>query len=211
MPAGTRVRDGLLVSLAFGAGVVDAISLTTLGVFTAAVTANIVFVGLALGDADTHTALRAALAVAGFAVGVLVAARALRASAVVAGTAAVQVAFLAAWLASDGHPDGIALDLMACGSALAMGGQTAAASRLHPGIPPTFVTGMLTALLSDLVTTRDAHSDWVLRVAVIGAIGAGAALGAVLLADARDAVAIVPLAVSGAVAIGAYIAYNTYS
>jgi len=145
MPARTRVRDGLLVSLAFGAGVVDGISLTTLGVFTAAVAANIVFVGLALGDADTHTALRAALAVAGFAIGVLLAARALRPWVVVAGTAVVQLAFLAGWLASDGHPDGVALDLLACGSALAMGGQTAAASRLHPGIPPTFVTGMARA------------------------------------------------------------------
>jgi len=145
MPARTRVRDGLLVSLAFGAGVVDGISLTTLGVFTAAVAANIVFVGLALGDADTHTALRAALPVAGFAIGVLLAARALRPWVVVAGTAVVQLAFLAGWLASDGHPDGVALDLLACGSALAMGGQTAAASRLHPGIPPTFVTGMARA------------------------------------------------------------------
>ena len=56
--------------LAASAGVVDAICLTTLGVFTAAVSANAVLIGLALGDADVHTAGRAAIAFAAFGAGV---------------------------------------------------------------------------------------------------------------------------------------------
>jgi hypothetical protein len=74
------VRDGQpldlrLAILAAGAGVVDVISLTVLGAFTAAVTADLVFVGIAIEDGDIHTAARAALAIAAFGTGALVAMR----------------------------------------------------------------------------------------------------------------------------------------
>jgi uncharacterized membrane protein YoaK (UPF0700 family) len=65
----SRPFDLRLFVMAAGAGVVDVISLTTLGAFTAAVTANMVFIGIAIEDGDTHTAIRAALAVACFATG----------------------------------------------------------------------------------------------------------------------------------------------
>jgi uncharacterized membrane protein YoaK (UPF0700 family) len=185
--------------LALGAGVVDAISLTALGVFTAAVTANIVLVGLALGEAESHAALRAGIAVAGFAAGVFVAARlrSVRPAYLLAGIAVVQAVFLAAWLASDGRPDGATRDLLAGLSALAMGAQTAAAAVWHPGIPPTFVSGTLTSVLSGAAPER-----WV-RVGVIVAIAAGATLGGVTLVHARSPVALVPLALTAVVAIGA--------
>jgi uncharacterized membrane protein YoaK (UPF0700 family) len=207
-----RAGDLLLVSLAVGAGVVDAISLTTLGVFTAAVTANIVFVGLAVGDADSHAAARAALALAGFAIGVLAAARALgrdagaqRVPPVLAGIVAVQLAFLAGWLATDGRPDGATLDLLAGGSSVAMGAQTAAAGRWRPGITPTFVSGVLTFMLSELVTADGARSDVELRAGVIAAVAAGATVGAVLLTNAREAVAVVPAVVTALVALAAVV------
>jgi uncharacterized membrane protein YoaK (UPF0700 family) len=189
-----------LLLLALGAGVVDAICLTTLGVFTAAVTANVVLVGVALGEADGHAALRAGLAFAGFAVGVLTTARLLRrparTGALVAAIAVVQAAFLATWLAADGRPDGTTRDLLAAMSALAMGSQTAAAAVWQPGIPPTYVSGTLTGLLSGPTPDR------AVRVGVIVAIAAGATLGGVMLAHARGPVPVVPLALTALVAIG---------
>jgi uncharacterized membrane protein YoaK (UPF0700 family) len=184
--------------LAVGAGVVDAISLTVLGVFTAAVTANIVLVGLAVGEAEGHAALRAGIAVAAFAAGVFVAARlrSVRPAPLLAGIAVVQAAFLVAWLASDGRPDAATRDLLAGLSALAMGAQTAAAAVWHPGIPPTFVSGTLTSVLSGSAPER------AVRVGVIVAVAAGAALGGVMLVHARNPVALVPLALTAAVAIG---------
>jgi uncharacterized membrane protein YoaK (UPF0700 family) len=210
-PEGTgRTLDLLLVSLAVGAGVVDAISLTTLGVFTAAVTANIVLVGLALGDAETHAAARAALALGGFAFGVLATARALgrdtgakRVPPLLAAIGALQLGFLVGWLATDGRPGGVTLDLLAGGSAMAMGAQTAVAQRWHPGITPTFVSGVLTFLLSQLAAGRGSKSDVELRSGVIAAVAAGAAVGAVLLTHAREAVAVVPLVVTALVALAA--------
>lgn len=208
------MRDTLLVLLAVGAGVVDAISLVTLGVFTAAVTANVVLVGLALGDADSHTALRAALAIAGFGVGVMVAARALgpakaaerwpsRAPAVLAGIAIVQVTFLAGWIASDGRPDGIALDLLACASAVAMGGQSAATRAWHTGIATTYVSGTLTMLLRDLAESSGARPDQLRRLSVIVAVAGGATVGALLLNHAHGSVPILPITLTVVVAIGA--------
>jgi uncharacterized membrane protein YoaK (UPF0700 family) len=188
----------LLLTLALGAGVVDAISLTALGVFTAAVTANIVLVGIALGEAEGHAALRAGIAVAGFAAGVLVTARLRtgRPGPLLAAIGVVQVVFLAVWLAADGRPDGTTRDLLAGLSAVAMGAQTAAAAVWHPGIPPTFVSGTLTSVLSGHAPER-----WI-RVGVIVAVAAGATLGALMLDHSRSPVALVPVALTALVAIG---------
>jgi uncharacterized membrane protein YoaK (UPF0700 family) len=193
--------------------VVDAVSLLTLGVFTAAVTANVVLVGLALGDADSHTALRAALAVAGFALGVLIAARALgpvraadrwpaRAPAVLVGIAVVQAGLLAGWIAIDGRPEEIELDLLACASAVAMGGQSATRA-WHTGIVTTYVPGTLTMLLGDLAESSGARPDQLSRLSVIAAVAGGATLGAVMLTHAHGSVPVVPVSLTALVAIAA--------
>ena len=200
--------------LALASGVVDAISLITLGVFTAAVTANVVLVGIAIGDADAHTALRAGLAIAGFVVGVLGAARVLgggegietrpaRAPAVLGAIAAAQVVFLIVWLAADGRPDGAALDVLTLASALAMGGQTAAARTWHAGITTTYVSGTLTLLLSELAVAGGSRSEHRRMLSVIAAVAAGATVGALLLAHAREPAALVPLLLTLIVAAGA--------
>lgn len=209
-----RGRDISLVLLAVGAGAADAISITVIGVFTAAVTANIVLLGLAIGETDVHTATRAAVAFGAFSVGVLGGSFTLRGARragappprlapVLAGIAAAQGAFLAIWLASDGNPDGVALSALAGASGLAMGGQTAAARSWHAsGVTTTYVSGTLTLLLTELALERGALADRLRLGAVIVAVVAGAAIGAVMLKHAREPVAIVPLAMTLLVALG---------
>ena len=210
---GARVRDPLLVALALAAGVVDAISVSVLGVFTAAITANVVFVGLALGDGDLHSALRAGLAIAGFVVGVLGGARALRptrtspatlsrAPWVLGGIAVAQTAFLIGWLASDGRPGGVGLDLLAIASALAMGGQTAVAVSWRPDVTTTYVTGTLTVLIGELVAETGTRGDRIRQLSVILAVAAGATAGALLLDHGRELVAALPLVITVVVAAG---------
>jgi uncharacterized membrane protein YoaK (UPF0700 family) len=212
--AAIEARDAWYVLLALGAGVVDAISLTTLGVFTAAVTANMVLVGIALGDSDLHTALRAALAFAGFAAGVLFGERVLggrarpqshlsRLPAVLGAIAALQIAFLAIWLTADGSPEGVELDLLATASGVAMGGQTAATRGWSTNLFTTFVSGTLTVLLSELATATGSSADRRRRVFVIVAVVAGATLAAVMLNHAREAAPVVPPALTLLVAAGA--------
>jgi uncharacterized membrane protein YoaK (UPF0700 family) len=199
--------------LALASGAVDALSVSVLGVFTAAITANVVFVGLALGDGDPHSALRAALAIAGFALGVLAGARGLRrgrdggrarAPLVLAGIALAQSAFLVAWVAADGRPEGATLDLLAVASALAMGGQTAVAVRWRPDVTTTYVTGTLTVLIGELVESSGTRSDRARQASVIGAVAGGAAAGALLLAHARSAAAALPLAITLLTTAGAF-------
>jgi uncharacterized membrane protein YoaK (UPF0700 family) len=212
--AGSEARDPLFVLLALGAGVVDAISLTTLGVFTAAVTANMVLVGIALGDSDLHTALRAALAFAGFAAGVLFGERVLggkarpqsrpsRLPAVLGAVAALQIAFLAIWLTADGSPEGLELDVLAIASGLAMGGQTAATRGWSTNLFTTYVSGTLTVLLSELATATGSSADRRRRVFVIVAVVAGATVGAVMLNHAREGAPGIPPALTLLVAAGA--------
>jgi uncharacterized membrane protein YoaK (UPF0700 family) len=212
--AARGARDAWFVLLALGAGVVDAISLTTLGVFTAAVTANMVLVGIALGDSDPHTAVRAALAFAGFAAGVLLGERALggrgqpqsrpsRLPAVLGAIAGLQIAFLAIWLTADGSPDGFELDVLATASGIAMGGQTAATRGWSTNLFTTYVSGTLTVLLSELATATGSAADRRRRVLVIVAVVAGATLGAVMLNHAREGAPGIPLALTLLVAAGA--------
>lgn len=217
-----RRSDPLLFALAAASGAVDAISLTVLGVFTAAVTANVVIVGIALGDADPHAALRAALAFAGLAAGVLIADRLLdfrgqgggrgaiggpgpvqrrRLPWVLAVVAAVQLVFLLAWIGCDGRPTGATLDVLALTAALAMGGQTAAARVWHPSISTTYVSGVLTLLLDDLVEKTATRRQRIRRASVILAVVAGAACSALFLGNAREWAAALPLALTLAVGV----------
>ncbi|NLT06717.1 MAG: DUF1275 domain-containing protein [Solirubrobacterales bacterium] len=199
-----RQPGALLVLMALGAGAVDALSLTVLDVFTAAITANIVLLGIAIGDGDPHTALRSALAVGGFALGVGITARLtavgrprpLSVAAALGAILAVQAAFLAVWVVVDGRPSGALLDLLAFVSAVAMGGETAAAARWKAGIPPTYVTGVLTAALSDLVTPGRPRRDRALRLTVVATVAVGAIAGTLALDQLRPAAAALPLAIT---------------
>lgn len=206
--AATRLRDLSLVLLAMGAGAVDAITLTVLGVFTAAITGNLVLVGMAIGTGDGGQALRAGGAFAAFALGLVLAARLLgaegpagtlraRARHVVGTVAAVQAGFATLWLVLDGRPEGaerIALIVLA---AVAMGAQTEAVRTWHArGITTTYVTGTLTLLVNELLEHADTRRDRLRRAGVIGGVVAGATLSALLVAEGRAAAPLLPLALT---------------
>jgi uncharacterized membrane protein YoaK (UPF0700 family) len=206
----SRPFDLRLFVMAAGAGVVDVISLTTLGAFTAAVTANMVFIGIAIEDGDTHTAIRAALAVACFATGAFLGNRAFarvpaerrrsRGAAVLVGIAVLQAVFLAIWLATSGDPEGGELDVLALVSPCAMGGQTALTGRWHTGVMTTYVSGSLVSLLGAVASPGSPDPEWRNQIGVIVALLIGALIGAVLLSQARDSVPVLPLALTVLVA-----------
>lgn len=207
-PVAPPMRDALLVVLAMGAGAVDAITLTALGVFTAAITGNLVLVGIAVGTGDGGQALRAGAAFAAFALGLVLAARALgtegepgtlraRARHVLAGVAALQAVFAAAWLALDGAPHGVERVALIVVAALAMGAQTEAVRTWHArGITTTFVTGTLTLLVNELVEHADTPRDRLRRTGVIGGVVVGATLAAVLVEQGREGAPLLPLALT---------------
>ncbi len=97
-------RDGplpaMLVALTMLAGVVDATSVLALDhVFVAAVTGNIVFIGLGIAGAEGFSVLSPAVALAGFVVGVIPGARLCRRSGGHRGRAVRDIALLKAGLA----------------------------------------------------------------------------------------------------------------
>ncbi len=207
-PATTPARDALLVVLAMGAGAVDAITLTALGVFTAAITGNLVLVGIAIGTGDGGQALRAGGAFAAFALGLVLAARLLgaegaagtlraRARHVLLAVAVLQAGFAAAWLALDGEPQGperIALIVVA---ALAMGAQTEAVRTWHArGITTTYVTGTLTLLVNELLDHADTRRDRLRRGGVIAGVVVGATCAALLSDHGRETAPLLPLALT---------------
>lgn len=205
-------RDLLLIALSLSAGVVDALSVAVLGVFTGAITGDVVLLGRSLGDGASHDALHAAVALAGFAAGVFLALRALRALGgraagvplVLAVVVALQGAFLALWAAAGASPGAAALAALTALSAVAMGAQTAATRTLHPhGPPTTYVTGTLTVLVSELAGGSGSRADRLRRGGVVVAIAAGAALGAAVLLHARVVAAAIPPAITAAVALAA--------
>jgi uncharacterized membrane protein YoaK (UPF0700 family) len=211
----SRGFDPRLFVLAAGAGVVDVISLTVLGAFTAAVTADLVFIGIAIEDGDIHTAARAALAVVAFGTGAYAAMRFVagareerrrsRGATVLAGIAVLQTAFFALWLATSGEPEGVELDVLALLSACAMGGQTAATRRWHTSVVTTYVSGTLVGLIGMIASPDADDPEWRNQAAVIVAVVAGALLGAVLLAHARDSVPLLPVALTLLVAIASLV------
>ena len=207
-----RRRDLILVALTFAAGSVDAVVFLRLEVFTAVMTGNIVFLGVAIGQGAVRNALRSLVALGAYAAGVLVGSRLVAAAPKDASRlprlgralgleGALQAVFLVGWVAAGAVPDGvIAAALIAC-SGVAMGTQAAAARALAPGMPTTYVTGTLTALLSELSALGGLGSDWWRRAAIVLALGVGAITGALVLTVAPLLAPAVPLVVIGGVLV----------
>jgi uncharacterized membrane protein YoaK (UPF0700 family) len=213
--AAEDLRDLLLILLTFGAGAVDAISFLGLGrVFTGNMTGNIVLLGLAAGRAAGSEVTRSAVSLVAFSAavfGVWWASRRVREDrlpaevlAAFALEALAQAGLLAGWLLSSARPGG-ALEAVLVGlSAVAMGLQSAAVTRLGVrGITTTYVTGTLTGLISEVVTLSGSRRDWIRRGLVLVALLAGAACAAVLLLHARRFAPVLPLAVTALAAVGA--------
>ena len=216
------IRDALLVSLTFASGAVDAISFLGLGrVFTALMSGNIILLALAAGRAAGPEALRSLVSLLTFAVGVLAASRlvgrgepkrlwpgGVTLSLAFAGLA--QAGLLAGWLTASGHPGQVLEAVLVGLSALAMGFQSGAVARLRvSGVTTTYVTGTLTGLIGALALGSGERGDLVRRAAVLIALLAGAACGALLLKDARETAPALPLAVTVLVVVTAMYALRT--
>jgi uncharacterized membrane protein YoaK (UPF0700 family) len=208
----TRRRDLLLVALTFAAGAVDAVVFLRLDVFTAVMTGNIVLLGLAIGQGAFRNALRSLVALAAYAGGVLAAARLVGAAphdsvwpAHVTRAFAIEwalhVVFLVGWILTDARPDGVAAASLIAVSGMAMGIQAATARTLAPSMSTTYVTGTLTALLSELSALGALGPDSRRRVAIVIALLLGAVCGALVLVSAAVLAPALPVLVIGAVVL----------
>ena len=199
-PRGSLLRDyvahprhgplpALLLLLTVATGVVDAVSILSLGrVFVANMTGNVVFIGFALAGAPGF-ALQAALsALAGFLVGAALGGQAVRRLAghrgrLLAGVTTVEMLLLLAALAVTlpaREPFGtLPRDLVAVLAAVALGLQNAAARELAvPDATTTVLTMTLTGFAADL---RNREGRVLLRrVLAVAAMLLGGLVGALL-------------------------------
>jgi len=228
-PAELAVRDWLLVGLSFATGTYEAICFLTFGkVFTAAMTGNLVLLGI--GVAGTRqpagpNLVTVVISLAAFAAGAALATAILksfvgdketqdndvfqawprRVTAALAIALILQAGFLAVW-ATAASPAGLAYVLMTL-SALAMGLQMNAIRDLHvPGISTTAVTATFIDLVSGLVTwSLTAHSARRLTASMAG-LAAGAFLGDWMLRHAHRYAPVVPMFVTAVVVATAWVA-----
>jgi uncharacterized membrane protein YoaK (UPF0700 family) len=163
-------RDGplpaMLLALTALAGLVDAASILALNhVFVAAMTGNLVFVGLGLAGASFFSATHAGIALAGFVVGALLGAHTCRHSSGHRGLAVRNIAITKAALAvpvtviavaSGGDLDAWARTVVTVLLAVSMGGQLALIRYLKV---PDLVTAVLTLTLTGAVTERSGVRD----------------------------------------------------
>ena len=209
---GARRRDLLLVALTFAAGAVDAVVFLRLDVFTAVMTGNIVLLGLAIGQGAFRNALRSLVALAAYAGGVLAGARLVgatprdsiwpaHATRALAVEWVLHATFLAGWILTDARPDGLAAASLIAVSGVAMGIQAATARTLAPTMSTTYVTGTLTALLSELSALGALGPDARRRAAIVVALGLGAVCGALVLVSASVLAPAVPVLAIGAVVL----------
>lgn len=211
-----------LFLLAAGSGAVDAFSFAALGaVFTSVMTGNLVLLGIAVVHTDPGAAARSAVSIASYIGGVLVAARWLRGvhatpatpwprrvNAVLGAVAGVQAAVLAGWLATGTRPGSVPQVLLVAVSAVAMGMQSTGVNALAvSGAATTYLTGTLTALVTELATSGSRPTMW-RRFAVLAAALCGAGLSAALIVWARPAAPALPLTATLSVLIIAWRAHR---
>jgi len=207
-PAGAGRRDRLLLTLTFAAGSVDALSYLGLSrVFTANMTGNAVLLGLAISQTQELQVAHSSAAIVGFVLGVILGARLVgsgrerivwsrRISAAVGVECALLLVFALGWWLSGPSAAGAGLAGLIVLAGLAMGIQSAIARRLAvPGVSTTFVTGTITALLTELTAVSGATGDRRRMAAAISALVAGAVVGGLAQAYARPAAAFVPVVV----------------
>lgn len=185
----------------------DLISVAVLGgVFSGIITGNLVHVGHGLGSGQWILAATAAGAVTAFAAGVVLASLVMgaperstdaRAHLQLALQTTAVAAFALSWATLGGDPSPAQAPALLALAALAMGAQSSWARRM--GASTTYLTGTLTAALSDAATGQGlARHRWAL--ARLGCLSAGAAATTLVLIHWPSAAAAVPAvcAVGGA-------------
>lgn len=185
-----RLHLVLMLALTFSTGVLDAVGYLGLDrVFTANMTGNVVILGMALLGGDNLPILGPIVALAGFMTGALISGRTLRlttsgwnrrTTALLIGVSAV-MAVVAALLLSGLNPrTSETLTVAITGTlAVAMGVQAATARHLNvKDVPTVVVTSTITGLAADSRLGAGTHPFWGRRLAAVGLIMAGAAVGA---------------------------------
>jgi uncharacterized membrane protein YoaK (UPF0700 family) len=203
------VRDGLLVLLTLTTGAVDASCFLHLGnVFSSVITGNLVLLGVAAATQSASLAIHSGVALAGYSAGVLIGApiatrRArggetwpLSVSVTLVAEFCVLAAFSVGWELTGGRPGSTAQVLLIAALAVAMGIQSAAVRQLG-GMSTTYLTGTLTAVVTELVT-RDRGPGFARSVGVLAAIVSGAVVGGVV---AEHAPAWLPAAIMTPLAV----------
>jgi len=203
------VRDGLLVLLTLTTGAVDASCFLHLGnVFSSVITGNLVLLGVSAATQSASLAIHSGVALAGYSAGVLVGApiatrRArggetwpLSVSVTLVAEFCVLAAFSVGWELTGGHPGSMAQVLLIAALAVAMGIQSAAVRQLG-GMSTTYLTGTLTAVVTELVT-RDRGPGFARSVGVLAAIVSGAVVGGLV---AEHAPAWLPAAIMTPLAV----------
>jgi uncharacterized membrane protein YoaK (UPF0700 family) len=203
------VRDGLLVLLTLTTGAVDASCFLHLGnVFSSVITGNLVLLGVAAATQSASLAIHSGVALAGYSAGVLIGApiatrRArggetwpLSVSITLVAEFCVLAAFSVGWELTGGRPGSTAQVLLIAALAGAMGIQSAAVRQLG-GMSTTYLTGTLTAVVTELVT-RDRGPGFARSVGVLAAIVSGAVVGGLV---AEHAPAWLPAAIMTPLAV----------
>jgi uncharacterized membrane protein YoaK (UPF0700 family) len=207
----------LLLALTVLTGVVDAVSILTLGrVFVANMTGNVVFIGFSIGGAPGFSLSASLAALGGFLLGAFAGGRTIVAAehgrgVLLRDAVSVETGLLAAALVlaiATGAPFSEAVrDVLAALLATAMGLQNAAARKLAvPDFTTTVLTMTLTGIAAD-THNRPRSPAVVRRVLAVSAMLAGAIIGALLVIEV-SAVAALALAAAlvGTVSIGATLA-----
>ena len=201
------VRDVVLVGLTFASGAADAIAFLGLQkVFSAFMTGNLVFLGLAAAGSGQPDLQRVIPALVAFAGGVFLATRIVkptrgsglwprRVTLALCVAALAEAAFLVGWLAAAGEPSQAVGDVLIALSALAFGIQSAAVMSLDvKGVFTTAATATVIMLMGGEAGRRRANVERRRLTAIIAGLFAGAAAGTLLVLHARVYAPLVPLA-----------------
>ena len=181
-------RDGLLVLLTLTTGAVDASCFLHLGnVFSSVITGNLILLGVSAAAASSSLAIHSGTALAGYSVGVLIGAPIatrrvnsgetwpLSVTVTLVAEFCVLGGFSAGWELTGGSPGSTAELLLIAALAVAMGIQSAAVRELG-GMSTTYLTGTLTAVITELAT-RDRKPGLARSIGVLAAIVFGAVAG----------------------------------
>lgn len=227
----STLRDWLLFLLTVSSGAVDAISFVALGkVFTAFMTGNIAFLGLALAQDPSAPSILAVLAsMAGFAAGIYVATRIVSPcgpSATSRGDRApgpvwpqpitfalglsllLHLVFLLIWIAVEAKPGANATLALLAVWAVAMGMQSAAARRLNVGgVFTTAATATFIFLVGDFANEPLTGEERRRLMGVLVSLAIGATTGSLLLLHASIYAPLFPFVLTLAVVATAATAF----
>jgi uncharacterized membrane protein YoaK (UPF0700 family) len=207
-----RARNWLLDGLTLSSGAVDSISFLAMGkVFTAFMTGNIAFLGMALAGQTGANAygvvaprvVSVLASMAGFAVGIYIATRIVgkpgghdvkqsasvvwphRTTVALGVSLLAHLCFAAIWFATGARPGDTAIPVLLALWAAAMGMQSAAVRRLEVGgIFTTAATATFIFLFSDLVDFRMTSDERRRTRGIIVSLAIGATAGALLVIHA---------------------------